>query len=135
MKNFTALVCLGFPAVTPPVTPRTGKTKDRAKTYWVAKTPCPPATEALECAILKMDEDIRSVTYTGNPEVDFVAKMIPHHQGVVDMAKVELEYGKDPKIRKLAQSIIRSQNKQIAELHDWLGHQQAETPVNQGRPL
>jgi Domain of unknown function (DUF305) len=32
---------------------------------------------------------------TGDPDKDFVMMMLPHHQGAIDMAKVELEYGKD----------------------------------------
>jgi uncharacterized protein (DUF305 family) len=42
--------------------------------------------------------------------------MIPHHQGAVDMAKVVLQHGKDPQIRRLAEDIIRGQEKEIAEM-------------------
>jgi uncharacterized protein (DUF305 family) len=53
---------------------------------------------------------------TGNADQDFVASMIPHHQGAIDMAKVELQYGKDPMLRKLAEGIVAAQEKEIAEL-------------------
>jgi uncharacterized protein (DUF305 family) len=46
--------------------------------------------------------------------------MLPHHQGAVDMAKVELEHGTDPELRKLAQDIIDSQQKEIAFMKEWL---------------
>ena len=36
-----------------------------------------------------------AVEYTGNADVDFRLKMIPHHQGAIDMAKVALEHGTD----------------------------------------
>jgi hypothetical protein len=42
------------------------------------------------------------IDFTGNADVDFVRGMIAHHQGAIDMAKVELEYGKDDAIRTLA---------------------------------
>lgn len=50
---------------------------------------------------------------TGNPDHDFATMMIPHHQGAVDMAKVELLYGRDPVLRRLAQEIIVTQEQEI----------------------
>ena len=38
--------------------------------------------------------------YTGNPDVDFLAMMIPHHEGAVEMARLVLVYGKDPLTRR-----------------------------------
>jgi uncharacterized protein (DUF305 family) len=46
--------------------------------------------------------------------------MIPHHQAAIDMAKVLLDHGKDPELRKLAQNIITAQEKEITEMEDWL---------------
>jgi uncharacterized protein (DUF305 family) len=60
-----------------------------------------------------------STSMTGDADRDFVAGMIPHHQGAIDMAKVELQYGKDPIMRRVAQGIIKAQEKEIAEMHTW----------------
>ena len=67
-----------------------------------------------------MMSGMSGVEYTGDADRDFVAHMIPHHQGAVEMAKVELKYGKDAKLRKLAKDIIAAQDKEIAFMKQWL---------------
>ena len=54
-----------------------------------------------------------SVASTGDPDRDFAAMMIPHHQGATDMAKLELQFGKDPVLRRLAEGIIVEQSQEI----------------------
>jgi uncharacterized protein (DUF305 family) len=68
----------------------------------------------------KMMSGMSGVQYTGDADRDFVAHMIPHHQGAVEMAKVELKYGKDVKLRKLAKDVIAAQEKEIAFMKQWL---------------
>ena len=61
----------------------------------------------------KMDRDMMAEPMTGDPNHDFIAMMIPHHQGAIDMAKAELLYGTNPILRRLAQEIIVTQNSEI----------------------
>jgi len=60
----------------------------------------------------RMHRDMSTVP-SGNPDRDFAAMMIPHHQGAVDMARVELQFGKSPVLRRLAQGIIVEQLQEI----------------------
>jgi uncharacterized protein (DUF305 family) len=78
-----------------------------------------PSTRGLKEAHLKMMRDMH-ISYSGRADVDFVRGMIAHHQGAIDMAKVELEFGKDPELRKLAEDIIRAQEAEIAQMQAWL---------------
>lgn len=67
-----------------------------------------------------------TITMTGKPDRDFVLMMIAHHQGAIDMAKVELQYGKEPELKALAERIIAAQEKEIAQMLDWLIRDQAD---------
>jgi uncharacterized protein (DUF305 family) len=78
-----------------------------------------PSTEAYKAAMDKMHKDMM-IEYSGNADVDFVRGMIPHHQGAIDMAKVELANGKDPELRKLAEAVIAAQEAEIKQMRDWL---------------
>ncbi len=55
-----------------------------------------------------------------DPDLAFSCGMIPHHQGAIAMAKAELKMGKDEASRKLAQTIIDAQKKEIAEMTAWV---------------
>ena len=77
------------------------------------------ATEAYRAANMAMHEAM-DIDFTGDADVDFVRGMIAHHQGAIDMAKVVIEHGQDPEIRKLAEGIIAAQEGEIAFMKDWL---------------
>jgi uncharacterized protein (DUF305 family) len=57
--------------------------------------------------------------YSGDADRDFATGILPHQQGLIDIARVELKYGKDPAMRKLAQSILDAQQSQMAQLAEW----------------
>jgi uncharacterized protein (DUF305 family) len=84
-----------------------------------ASTTASPSTREFEAANAKMHTDM-AIAYSGNPDVDFVRSMIPHHQGAIDMAKVQLQHGQNPEIRKLAEEVIRAQEGEIAMMRAWL---------------
>ena len=77
------------------------------------------STAAYKAADERMMKSMEGAAYTGKADEDFVSHMIPHHQGAVDMAEVEIRYGKDPQLKKLAERIVASQRKEIQFMKSW----------------
>lgn len=75
-------------------------------------------TRALKQANAEMMRRM-DVPLTGDADRDFVAAMLPHHQGALDMARIELQYGHDPELRALAEAIIKAQMHEIALMIRW----------------
>ncbi len=70
----------------------------------------------MSLGMARMMEDMHSPGYTGNVDVDFMAMMIPHHAGAVDMARLVLQHGHDPATRQLAEEIIAGQTIEIESM-------------------
>ncbi|HEY2528936.1 MAG TPA: DUF305 domain-containing protein [Xanthobacteraceae bacterium] len=68
------------------------------------------------------------VEATGDVDRDFVAMMIPHHQGAIDMARAELKYGHSLELRRLAQKILTERQNEISELQLAVGAASATSP-------
>lgn len=77
------------------------------------------STIAYQSANSRMHKGM-DITYSGDADVDFASGMVPHHQGAVDMAKIVLQFGKDPELRKLAESVVATQEKEIGFMAAWL---------------
>jgi uncharacterized protein (DUF305 family) len=87
---------------------------------------------SMTAAMTRMHEDMASPTLTGDPDRDFLALMIPHHAGAVEMARVLLIHGKDPLVRQLAEDIIAGQVAEIAAMQARLNVLQRGPDPNPG---
>ena len=74
---------------------------------------------ALQAVMVQM-ETAMCITPSADPDRDFAQAMIPHHQGAVEMARLELLYGRDPRLQRLAQGIVVEQSQEIAWMRDVL---------------
>src|ERR1700736_1261902 len=72
-----------------------------------------PVDVDLAESMTAMHSAMHAVSFVGKPDADFARMMIPHYQGAIEMAKVELQFGTDPNLRSLAQEIIVPQQSEI----------------------
>src|SRR6266446_3225759 len=75
-----------------------------------------------DAAMNKMMADM-TIKPTGDVDRDFVAMMVPHHQGAVDMAQAELKYGHNEQLRRLAREIVVTQRQEITVMRLAVGDQ------------
>lgn len=65
-------------------------------------------------------KSMQSMSMSGDTDKDFAMMMKMHHQQALDMAKVEVEHGKSPELKKIASKIIQDQTKEIEQLDKWM---------------
>ncbi len=70
----------------------------------------------MDASMARMMRDMHGPRYAGNADIDFLAMMIPHHVGAVDMASLVLQHGRDPATRQLAAEIIAGQTIEIESM-------------------
>ena len=93
-----------------------------------------PDWSELNSSMQTMHVAMASVEPSGNSDVDFVRLMLPHHRAAIEMARVQLLYGKDPKMRRLAQEIITDQQSEIELMQLWLKQRGPDVPQGNQTP-
>lgn len=71
-------------------------------------------------SMMKMHGPMMTGMMIKDSDVAFICGMIPHHQSAVDMARVVLKTGDNAEAKKMAEKVIKDQEREIAEMKDWL---------------
>lgn len=77
------------------------------------------AGHELIAAMQKMNQSMNGMKLTGNQDHDFIMMMIPHHEAAITMSQIELKYGTDPRVKKVAQGVIDGQSKDVKDMTAW----------------
>lgn len=115
MRHLTLALSLGLCALSSPAQEAAAATAS-------------PSTLAYQAANHAMHAGM-DIAFTGNADYDFIVGMIPHHQGAIDMAKIQLQYGQDERVRNLAQAVIDAQEAEIAQMQAWQAEMEAANPT------
>lgn len=79
--------------------------------------------EGMKSSMAMGMDKMQKMPMSGDTDKDFSMMMKMHHQQGVDMARMELQHGKSPEMKKMAKQIIAAQNKEIAQFERWLAQQ------------
>ncbi|RMC31983.1 CopM family metallochaperone [Paracoccus alkanivorans] len=118
MLRFSAMIIALMAVTAPPVAAQNHSSMEHGEGGH-SQADQSASTAAFQDAMDTMHEEMM-IDYTGNPDIDFMRGMIPHHQGAIDMARIVLEHGKDPEVRKLAEDVIKAQEGEIEMMREWL---------------
>lgn len=88
-----------------------------------------PATAAYETTMTTMHEPMMEGMRHPDPDVAFMLGMIPHHQGAIDMARVQLQYGADAEAKSFAEHVIAEQEAEIRQMEQWLQRRGVDLPT------
>jgi uncharacterized protein (DUF305 family) len=88
--------------------------------------------QAMHAAMMAMERAMAAAPTTGDPDQDFLAMMIPHHAGAVEMARLLLLHGRDPLVRQLAEEIIAGQQAEIVSMKGRLAVLRTRRPGSAG---
>lgn len=89
----------------------------------------PPHIMAYMDIMNKMHQAMSAGVQAKNADVGFAKGMIPHHEGAIAMAKVQLQYGKDAEMKALAQKIVDTQQSEIKYMQAWLAKNEDSQPT------
>lgn len=79
-----------------------------------------------------MMEDMKNIKHTGDPAIDFLYGMIPHHKAAIEMSESLLKYGgENAEIKKIAKNIITNQSKEIEEMEDMIKRMELNPNVDE----
>ena len=90
--------------------------------------------QAMHAGMERMMRDMHAASHDAGPDQDFLAMMIPHHEGAVEMARLLLIHGRDPATRRIAEDIIASQTVEIAAMRQRLALLRGARPSEQEFP-
>lgn len=119
------LLTAGTPAVTAEAHSLAGRTRSAAPEHTEATT----FAETMDAAMARMHGAMAAAKPTGDLDRDFAAMMIPHHQGAIDMAEIQLRFGTDERLHRLAQGIIIEQRQEIAVMQQILDELPSAVPI------
>lgn len=81
-----------------------------------------------------MMKAMKNIKHTGDTAIDFLYGMIPHHEAAVEMSQSLIKYGgENDKIKKIAQNIISSQSKEIAEMEVMIKEMELSPQVDKSK--
>jgi uncharacterized protein (DUF305 family) len=86
----------------------------------LAKAGVKAGTLGLDAAAMGMDHDTAMLATAKDFDRAFLEMMVPHHEGALEMSKIELRKGADPELKELAQQITAGQTREIAQMREHL---------------